>query len=102
MRRRDRLARLAARRHFVERGFRNAKSRLGMHQFQVRMWCAWHHHMALVMLAYVLAETVRRRYRDALSLMSLNDVVLVAIQVCAHALNNDNFELNKVKIVSSS
>lgn len=36
----DHLVRLAARRHFVERGFRNAKSCLGMHQFQVRMWLA--------------------------------------------------------------
>lgn len=77
----DRLVRLAARRHFVERGFQNAKSCLGMHQFQVRTWRAWHHHIALVMLAYVLAETVRRLCRDTLPLMSLNDVVFVAVQV---------------------
>lgn len=53
---------------------------LGMHQFQIRIWCAWHHHIALVMLAYVLAETVRRRCRDALPLTCLNDVVFVAVQ----------------------
>ena len=45
------------------------------------MWHTWHHHMALVMLAYVLAEMVRRLCQDALPLMSLNDVVFVAVQV---------------------
>ena len=45
------------------------------------MWHTWHHHMALVMLAYVLAEMVRRLCQDALPLMSFNDVVFVAVQV---------------------
>ena len=45
------------------------------------MWRTWHHHMALVMLACVLAATVRRLCRDALPLMSFNDVVFVDVQV---------------------
>lgn len=28
-----------------------AKSELGMSDYQVRKWIAWHHHMALVMLS---------------------------------------------------
>ena len=60
-------------------GFRNANSRLGMHQFQVRIWHAWHHHMALIMLAHVLAGAVRRRFADTLLMMNFNDVVLVTV-----------------------
>ena len=59
----------------------DAKSCLGMHQFQVRMWCARHHHMALVMLSYVLAKTMWRLCRGTLPLMSQNDVVFVAVEV---------------------
>jgi SRSO17 transposase len=41
----------AVQRNSVERDFRDAKSELGMADYQVRGWAAWHHHMALVMLA---------------------------------------------------
>jgi len=38
-------------RNVVERNFRDAKSEVGMGDYQTRGWLAWHHHMALVMLA---------------------------------------------------
>lgn len=38
-------------RNVVERNFRDAKSEVGMADYQTRGWLAWHHHMALVMLA---------------------------------------------------
>lgn len=38
-------------RNVVERNFRDAKSEVGMADYQARGWVAWHHHMALVMLA---------------------------------------------------
>ena len=38
-------------RNVVERNFRDAKSEVGMADYQTRGWRAWHHHMALVMLA---------------------------------------------------
>lgn len=50
-----------------------------MHQFQVRIWHAWHHHMALIMLAHVLTGAVRRRFADTLMMMNFNDVVLVTV-----------------------
>jgi len=40
-----------AQRFFIEHSFREAKSECGMADYQVRRWDAWHHHMALVMLA---------------------------------------------------
>lgn len=38
-------------RNVVERNFRDGKSEVGMADYQTRGWRAWHHHMALVMLA---------------------------------------------------
>ena len=38
-------------RNVVERNFRDSKSEVGMADYQTRGWLAWHHHMALVMLA---------------------------------------------------
>lgn len=46
-----RLAEMQAARHFVERAFEDAKGACGMADYQVRGYHAWHHHMALVMVA---------------------------------------------------
>ena len=45
------LARVQAQRFFIEHSFREAKDECGLADYQVRRWDAWHHHMALVMLA---------------------------------------------------
>ena len=39
---------------WIERVFEDAKSECGMADYQVRKWNAWHHHMALVMMAMSL------------------------------------------------
>lgn len=47
----------AVERNVVERNFRDAKTHLGMADYQTRGWLAWHHHMALVMLlAFFLTQ----------------------------------------------
>jgi SRSO17 transposase len=45
------LAWMQLQRYWVERAFEDAKSECGMADYQVRKWNAWHHHMALVMMA---------------------------------------------------
>ena len=73
------LAVLQGGRHFVERSFEDAKSHVGMGDYQVRKWLGWHHHMALVGLAmfFVLQERLlaerthpRLSVRDVVELMS--------------------------------
>ncbi len=44
------LVRRHAVRYWVERGFQDAKTSLGMADYQARGWGAWHHHIAMVML----------------------------------------------------
>lgn len=46
-------------RNVVERNFRDAKSEVGMADYQTRGWLAWHHHMALVMLALLFLTQER-------------------------------------------
>jgi len=68
------LVRMQSQRYFVERSFQDAKQEAGMSEYQVRGWRAWHHHMALVMMAqhYVLSEKIR--YNEEYPLLSAYDI----------------------------
>ena len=46
-------------RNVVERNFRDGKKEVGMADYQTRGWLAWHHHMALVMLALLFLTQER-------------------------------------------
>jgi len=70
-----RLADMQAARHFVERAFEDAKGACGMAQYQVRGWQAWHHHMALVMVALMFLAKERLVNRDTADLLSCKDLV---------------------------
>ncbi len=70
-----RLADMQVTRHFVERAFEDAKGACGMAQYQVRGWQAWHHHMALVMVALMFLAKERLANRETANLLSCNDLV---------------------------
>jgi hypothetical protein len=75
----ERLAFLQGQRYFVERSFQDAKSYLGMGQYQVRSWQSWHHHMALVMMAMLfMLEVKLEQHRDVLLLSTADIVALLA------------------------
>jgi len=69
------LVRMQASRHFVERAFEDAKSACGMAEYQVRGWLAWHHHMALVLIAHLFLAKERLSLRDSHRFFSCLDVV---------------------------
>jgi SRSO17 transposase len=54
------LARVACTRHRVEDFFEDAKSYLGMAQYETRSWVGWHHHMSLVAMAHLFITLTRR------------------------------------------
>ena len=56
------------------RGNAPAKVKSGMADYQVRKWKAWHHHMALVMMAMLFMLTERIRHEDAYPLLSCSDI----------------------------
>ena len=66
---------MACSRYFIERGFQDAKSSLGLADYQTRGWLAWHHHMALVMLAMQFQLQERLLHAQAHPLLSTADVV---------------------------
>src|SRR5690606_17998791 len=70
------LAYIQSQRHFVERAFQDAKSELGMAQYQARNWDAWHRHMSLVMMAMLFFVKKREYMRSELPYITVSDLVL--------------------------
>ncbi len=69
------LVRKHAGRYWIERIFQDAKTSVGMADYQARGWIAWHHHMALVMLALLFLLKERRLHAKTLDLLSCQDIV---------------------------
>ena len=68
------LLRRQMQRYWVERSFEDAKSEVGMDEYQVRTWRAWHHHIALTMLALLCLLQQRVRHRKEMPLLSRSDI----------------------------
>lgn len=64
-------------RYWIERAFQEIKEQLGLHQYQVRGWKAWHHHIALTMMALHFILETQLENIENLPLMSCGDVKLV-------------------------
>lgn len=71
----EELAKRQGQRYFVERVFEDAKSQLGIGEYQVRKWRGWHHHMALVGMAMSFVLEERLRLEPGNPLRSTRDVV---------------------------
>jgi len=55
----DALARVAGRRWCIETAFEEAKGLVGLDQYEVRKWEAWHRHVTLSLLAYAALGVAR-------------------------------------------
>ncbi len=75
----ERFAYMQAQRYWVERSFQDAKSELGMSDYQVRKWNGWYHHMALVMLSLSFIVRERLRNKTEYPLLSSRDVRIFII-----------------------
>lgn len=71
----QRLARMQAQRYWIEPGFQDAKSELGMAQYEVRGWIGWHHHQTLVCLAQLFLLKQRVLLSAERPLRSARDLV---------------------------
>ena len=69
-----RLGWMQRQRYWVERTFEDAKSECGMADYQVRKWSAWHHHIALVMMAMLFMLCERIDHKDTYPLLSCADI----------------------------
>ena len=71
------LARMQAQRYWIERAFQDAKSHIGMAQYQARKWQSWHRHMALVMMATQFMLEARLAHAEAYPLLSCYDIQIL-------------------------
>jgi SRSO17 transposase len=70
----NRLGWMQRQRYWVERTFEDGKSECGMADYQVRKWSAWHHHMALVMMAMLFMLTEKINHKDTHPLLTCADI----------------------------
>ncbi len=100
----QRLAYMQGQRYFVERAFQDAKQQLGMDQYQVRGYAAWHKHMALVMMALLFIQMEKALFNPKQVEVSTQDVVKVITCLIANPLTLDRLLLqihSKNKILFS-
>jgi SRSO17 transposase len=71
----ERLAWMQGQRYWVERGFQNGKSHVGLDHYQVRGWRGCHHHMALVMVTMLFFLEERRSTKETCPLLTFADIV---------------------------
>ncbi len=74
-------------RYWIERGFQEIKEQLGLHQYQVRGWRAWHHHLALTMMALHFILETQIENAESLPLMSCGDVKLMLGNILKNKLD---------------
>ena len=69
------LAQVACTRFRVEEFLEDAKTYLGMTQYETRSWTGWHHHMSLVALAHLFVTLVRNDLRKETPELTLDRTV---------------------------
>jgi len=62
-------------RYWIERGFQDGKTLLGMADYQTRGWVVWYHHMAMVMLAMLFMIRERKIHMREIELLSCQDLI---------------------------
>ena len=83
-------------RYWIERSFQEIKGQLGLHQYQVRSWVAWHHHIALTMMALHFILETQLENTEALPLMSCGDVKLLLSKILKNKLDDDKVLLETI------
>lgn len=73
----SKLARMQSERYWIERSFQDAIDLAGMADYQVRNWGAWHHHMALVLLAMMWVTKEQKHFLGVKKRITLQDVVKI-------------------------
>jgi SRSO17 transposase len=61
-------------RFWIENSFGEAKSELGLDEYEFRSWLGWHRHITLCMLGQLFVTEQRLNERDALPMLSTRDL----------------------------
>ena len=85
-------------RYWVERAFQNVKEQLGLHQYQVRSWKAWYHHIALTLMALHFILEVQKEHKEEMPLLSVPDIKLVFAKKLSNNLNSDEGLIHAINV----
>lgn len=75
-------------RYWIERAFQDIKQEVDMHQYQVRSWTAWYHHIALTMMALHFMLHAQIEHQQDIPLLSCPDIKLLLAKTLANKLND--------------
>lgn len=92
------LAQMQAQRFWIERAFQDAKSHIGMAQYQARKWQSWHRHMALVMMAMQFMLQSRLEQVDAHPLLSCYDIQILLATTLPDRRNSEEEVMRQMQI----
>lgn len=76
----DRLLTMQNQRYWIERSFEDAIELAGMADYQVRNWKAWHHHMALVLLAMIWITKEQKHFLKVIKKVTPQDIARILKQ----------------------
>ena len=62
-------------RFWIKRALQDAKSELGMADYEVRGWRAWHHHQTMICLTLLFTLKERLAHAADVPLLSVRDIV---------------------------
>lgn len=78
------LVQIERQRFWIEHALGDAKSEIGMAQYEVRSWIGWHRHMTLCMMANLFSVMERVRVASKIPLLSARDVRCVIAEMIVH------------------
>jgi len=85
-------------RYWIERAVQNVKEQLGLHQYQVRSWTAWYHHVALTLMALHFMLQIQNDNQDEMPLLSIPDIKLIFAKKLLNKLNSDEGLIHALQV----
>lgn len=85
-------------RYWVERAFQNVKEQLGLHQYQVRSWTAWHHHVALSLMALHFVLQTQIENQQEFPLLSVPDIKLIFAKTLLNNLDSPDGIMHAINV----
>lgn len=85
-------------RYWIERAFQNVKEQLGLHQYQVRSWNAWLHHVALSLMALHFAMETQVENQEEMPLLSVPDIKLIFAKTLQNKLDSHEGVMRAINV----
>ena len=84
-------------RFWVEQRIKDAKSELGLSEYQVRTWRAWHHHMTVTMLALLFMLQQKLSHHEESPLLSCSNIRFILAHTLPQKIVSKDDVLNMIE-----